>query len=84
MKYRFTSDEVAVLQFLSAHRADEENCYPFAPIAQRTGLDRRRVRRACRSLARKGLTQFERGLWTEDGEPAGSGYCLSEALLALL
>lgn len=52
---------------------------PFAPIARTTGLDRAAVRRACRSLKRKGLAEFLAGLWTEDGEPAGSGYSATPA-----
>lgn len=41
-------------------------------------LDRKAIRRACRSLKRKGLAEFCRGLWTEDGEPAGSGYAATK------
>ena len=54
--------------------------YSFAGIVaharaeHRWRLDRKQVRRACRSLARKGLAQFGSGLFTEDGEVAGSGY----------
>lgn len=47
----------------------------FAGIMKQTGLDRKTVRRCCRSLRRKGLALFESGLWTDEGEPAGSGYC---------
>lgn len=50
---------------------------PFAAIARRSKLPAHLVRRTVRSLARKGLTQFVRGCWTEDGEPAGSGYGLT-------
>ena len=46
----------------------------FASLSSETRLDRKKVRRACRSLARKGLAEYGRGLWTEDGELAGSGY----------
>lgn len=46
----------------------------FAPIQAETGLTRKDVRRACRSLTRKGLAEFGSGLWTEVGYPAGSGY----------
>ena len=35
------------------------------------------VRRACRSLRKKGLAEFYRGLMNEDGQVAGSGYCIS-------
>lgn len=51
----------------------------FDPICRETGLDRKIVRRACRSLARKGLAEFARGLWNEDGEPGGSGYGATKA-----
>jgi DNA-binding IscR family transcriptional regulator len=50
----------------------------FNTIALRSGLPRNLVRRTVRALARRGLTQYERGCWTMDGEPAGSGYRLTE------
>jgi hypothetical protein len=78
---KLTAIERAVLDSLSD--AGEERCYAFAPICQHTGLERSVVRRACRSLKRKGLARFETGLWTEDGEPRGSGYGLTRAGLTL-
>jgi monoamine oxidase len=42
-------------------------------------MNRKRIRRACRSLARKGLAEFHRGLWRESGEPGGSGYGATRA-----
>ena len=51
----------------------------FAGIMQDTKLDRKAVRRACRSLARKGLSEYGKGLCTEDGELAGSGYRATQA-----
>ena len=55
-------------------------CYlSFSAIGIPWGLDRKTVRRACRSLKRKGLAEFKAGLWTEDGEPAGSGYAATRA-----
>ena len=59
-----------------------EFCTPFAPIEAITGYDRRVVRRHVRSLARKGLAEYFRGLCTEDGEFAGAGYCITKAGLA--
>ena len=50
----------------------------FASISRDTHLPRRIVRRACRSLARKGLAEYGRGLFTEDGAMAGSGYAATE------
>lgn len=69
-------NECKVLDALFEH-AGMEGCYGFAPLARFTKLERNIVRRCCRSLARKGLTSFERGLWSEGGEPAGSGYGLT-------
>ena len=50
----------------------------FAFLMEETGLDRKAVRRSCRSLKRKGLAQFASGLWNEDGEPRGSGYAATK------
>jgi hypothetical protein len=46
----------------------------FAYLTRETMLNRRAVRLACRSLARKGLAEYSRGLWSEDGKPCGAGY----------
>lgn len=51
----------------------------FKGIASRTRLTRKEIRRACRSLARKGLAEYGRGLWSDDGEVAGSGYSATKA-----
>lgn len=80
---RYEKDRVAVLIALTALSGssyfEEESYFPFAAIMDRTGLDRRAVRNACRVLRRRGLTDFRNGLWTEDGEPAGSGYRITKA-----
>lgn len=74
---KINTSEAKVLAVLAAISGDF-GCFSFRPIMRRTRLNRAAVRRACRSLARKGLARFHRGLWTEDGEPAGSGYCATE------
>lgn len=72
---RVTPNERAVLDILAPDGGDLDwRAYSFRPLVKQTGLDRRLVRLACRSLARKGLAAFEKGLWTEDGEVAGAGY----------
>lgn len=53
---------------------DETGYYSFAPLEKKTGLDRKAVRRACRSLARKELAKYLRGLVDQDGMMAGAGY----------
>lgn len=71
-----SGDERKVLRALhGAWNEYEDFCFlSFRPICRRTKLNRQVVRRCCRALKRKGLAQFERALWTEDGELAGSGY----------
>lgn len=66
-------------QLLTAWRGTNEEfgCLSFRTIARRSGVQRDLVRRVTRALARKGLAQFHRGLWTDGGEPAGSGYGLT-------
>lgn len=64
----------------------EEFYFTFARIS-RKGLPRPQVRRAVRSLARKGLAAYSRALMNEDGGLAGAGYALTLAggeALALL
>jgi hypothetical protein len=53
--------------------------FNFAYLSEETGLERPQVRRACRSLARKGLAEFFKGLWSDEGKPAGSGYAATHA-----
>ncbi len=36
------------------------------------------ARAICRSLRDRGYARFERGLWNEDGEPAGAGYRITK------
>ena len=56
----------------------------FSTISKATGLEVKVVRRVCRSLKRKGLAEFMRGLFNEDGEVAGSGYGATDAGLSFL
>jgi hypothetical protein len=51
--------------------------YGFEPIAQHTGLEWKRVRVLTRILARKGLLEYQAGLFTCDGEVAGAGYTIT-------
>lgn len=74
---KVTENEMAILKILveeyDTSDWGETGYYPFAPLEKKTGLDRRHVRLACRSLKRKGLAQFAKGLMTEDGM-GGAGY----------
>lgn len=53
-------------------------------IADDAGVDKDAARFACRRLRDKGLALFQAGLFTEDGEPAGAGYALTDAGRAAL
>lgn len=75
---RLNHDEAKVLVALAVSYAEDFGYISFAVVTRRTRLSRRVVRRACRSLARKGLATFASGLWTEDGTPGGSGYAATE------
>lgn len=63
---------------------DEWHAYSFKSLAKQTGMEVNEVRRACRSLARKGLAVYERVLVDMDGIPAGAGYRASEEGAALM
>jgi len=83
---KLNDNELAVLKVLAeAYSWDEDFCFsPFAPLMEQTGLDRATVRRACRSLRRKGLTRYQSGLWAETGELSGAGYAATAAGAALV
>ena len=80
-KIKLNQFERKVLAVLVEVGSDEDCSYlTFEGIQQRScKLDRRRIRLSCRSLARKGFAKYGRGLWTEDGEPFGSGYAATDA-----
>ena len=66
------------LEVLAPHYGNDCSCFAFRYLMSKTGLSRKEVRRSCRSLARKGFTAYERGLFTEDLQVAGSGYCCTK------
>lgn len=82
---KLTPDQRAALSALgSARCAYWEGYLSFRAIAKRSGIPVTSVRRTVRRLAKKGLAEYGSGLFTEDGEVAGSGYCITPAGLALL
>lgn len=50
------------------------NCMHFKAISSATDLPVADIRIAVRAMASEGLAYFATGLFTEDGEPYGSGY----------
>lgn len=67
--------EVAVAQALAEQEQDW--CLNVRGLTQRLGIGKDYVLAACRSLRDRGYATFQRGLWTEDGTPAGSGYAIT-------
>lgn len=74
---KLNDNERKVLRVLTEEGSDF-GVMCFASIGERVRLKRAVIRRACRSLRRKGLTEFHRGCWTEDGAPYGSGYAATD------
>lgn len=78
-----TEDEMTVLR--AWKRDDPEfSGRSFKDVASEIDMDATLVPQIVRSLARKGMTKFSRGMWTEDGQMYGSGYALTEAGAAIL
>lgn len=51
--------------------------FGFRRVAQKSETPPHNVRRVVRSLARKGMVEFERTLMSEDGEMFGAGYVVT-------
>ena len=72
--------QLVVLRALAGPEFEEGHGIFFRTIAKRTGLPIPKVRIAVRALARKGLTEYLRGLCDEyDGTLCGSGYTCTQA-----
>ena len=51
--------------------------FGFNTVAERSGIDRSKVRRVVRALARKGAVEYSRSLFWEDSGKMGAGYSLT-------
>ena len=84
---KLTARELPVLADLNElTRPHGEFCVPFYHLsgAPKDSAETREVRRIVRQLARKGLAELYRGLFTDDGMLCGSGYCITPAGIAAL
>lgn len=76
---RTSARERALLTVLvNYYYEGEEHFLSFASLSEESGVERRHIRRTVRALARKGLAKYGRGLFNEDGEVCGSGYCCTK------
>ena len=77
-KIKISEREKKCLTHLLTLYNSDQDCTYFRYVAKDTGLEEKQVKRAVRSLARKGLAEYVRGLFDEDGFVAGSGYRATE------
>lgn len=52
-------------------------CRSLRGVEQFTGIPREVCRALIRGLIDDGLAEYHKGLWSEDGEPAGAGYSIT-------
>lgn len=71
---KINDNEQKVLECLTDGGYEEGTAFYFRGIVSKTGLDLKQVRRYCHSLTKKGLAEYVRGLFDDDGMAAGSGY----------
>lgn len=74
-----TQDQQVVLKELAHGFCEHDgfNYRGFTVLAKRTMMRRARVRVVTRQLTRKGLAEYAKGLFTEDGQVAGAGYSVT-------
>ncbi len=76
-----TADAIEVLE-LSILRAlgtvsEPGWCRNLRSTSEMTGIPREVCRAIIRGLIDNGEAEYHRGLWSEDGMPAGAGYCVT-------
>jgi hypothetical protein len=69
-----SGDEAKQKIIVAMYGADHGLYYPYAFFEAETGLDRKVLKPAMTSLRAADIMDFARGLMTEDGEVAGSGF----------
>ncbi|MBL9047881.1 MAG: hypothetical protein JNK34_11335 [Tabrizicola sp.] len=69
--------ELAILRALD--HPEPGWCRNLHHASEMTGIPREVCRAIIRGLIEKGDAEYHRALWSEDGMPAGAGYCLTLA-----
>lgn len=80
---QITPAQWRIIQDMEGAAENDTPYKSFAHIAAETGINARQVAGAVRDLRALGVTQYARGLMTDDGAPYGSGYALTPLGLAL-
>lgn len=71
---KINEKERKVLAVLAEAYGSDYDCMYFRGIAPVAKMELKEVRLAARSLKRKGLAEYQCGLFNDDGKVAGSGY----------
>lgn len=74
-QYKLDSDDLAVLAVLRFHL--DEYMYGGYKFLSDTKLNRKQLERIIKKLKGLGLVEYAKGLMTEDGEVAGSGFAIT-------
>jgi hypothetical protein len=74
---RISQRERTLLTAMQKHTHDLGWGWSFQGLSHISDLPLGQIRRTVRSLARKGLAQFQRVMWAENGQPVGAGYALT-------
>lgn len=64
--------------------AEEGYCLNLYGLEARTDLPRETLRGIVADMRKDGLVSYHKGLWAEDGMPAGAGYAITAAGRAAL
>lgn len=64
--------------FAEWKNTDPQSGYNFNALMARTGRPREEIRRIVREIASFGYLEFMRGCFTDEGEPYGSAYVLTD------
>ena len=59
-------------------------CLSLYGLKARTDLPRETLRGIIADMRAEGLVSYHKGLWSDDGMPAGAGYAITEAGRAVL
>lgn len=79
--YSLTEVEYQVLQAL---QHDTDLCYGYGWIMDYTKVDRKETKKAVDHLRELNIVEFHRGLMTDDGEVAGSGFGINDMTKELM
>lgn len=72
MEDNFIQNRIKILKALI--EADDMYCYDYSWLESETGLTRKELEPEVASLRSTGLVEHIKGLMTDDGEVAGSGF----------